>query len=962
MVKSIEALRRVSTAVKSAHVLIVGGGISGLTLANLLIHGNKNVKFRATIFESRPDCGSNQDSIGGGIGLWPPSQSVLRNIPNYESFIKEFAFLMPSPSYRDTKGRILARANEDFGDRFPVQCLNRDNLIKMLSAGLKDRDDVEFITAQKICEYERHDGQIIVNVAGDKSYKGDLLIACDGIHSKIRNCLMSELKLPPVVETDLGYTYFRADTKLPIGSKNKWWTASFETWGHSRSEKYGNHDIRFGYVPLKPPHAFWFMAIKTQPNHNYLSPISGVQLVDQSTKAFLIDLIRSWKPVHTDSGDTVVDYEELIKLTKNILRTDIAKIEGVETFPWTSRDNRVVLMGDAAHATAPNIAQGAGLCIEDAACLASKLNRVDYLQGVSEYERERKPRAKTVQTVADLIATVGQVKNPVLRMLRNGMMRTATNSMPWLQRRLFEYVVSFSLGGSTKSTSWQVPSLSIADDAPLSILGRVLPNIGLLDSHIKDFKTSSTGGSGFGVVTVEKPTSFAKIIGALSGFPSDMSQQPFYAEVINISKDEQRWRRVFGYNTPQQKTYSTTHSVYCGFNRQMYLSEGVGGFLNKAVRFIYNVQLQADHSLKYESQGMTLFDSFKIPLPMFLLPKSEWVEKPTASGWVFDGNISFPMVGTLLHYYGHFQIDKRDVVKNRRVLIAGGSGMIGQAVCLELIKKGYDVYCLSRSSNILINIEGINVRLLHEDWSDLINENTIILNLSGENPGAKRWTASVKSDIAESRFRVIDAIIRNIEKAGVKPLKYLQASAAGFYGDAGDKMLTEESESVVGSEPGTTFRVDVCKQIEERAKRANCNVVNLRIGHVLSNTGGLLPYCRLAGFFSAGRFGSGNQFVPFVHVSDVAKAIEFIANNNNIIDGAINITAPHSCTNSEMLNALRFVKWGPKIQLPASILKLLIGQSAVVLTDSERVQPKRLLDNGFEFNYDTITASLHGLQ
>ena len=681
---------------KSVHVLIVGGGISGLTLANLLIHDNKKVKFCITIFESQSYHGNHQESLGGGIGLWPPSQSVLKNIPNYQNFIEQFGYCMPS--YRDSKGRILARANEDFGDRFPVQCLNRDDLISLLSAGLKNRDNVEIITSQKISEYKRDSDQIIVTIDGNKLYKGDLLIACDGIHSKIRHCLMSELERPPVRETDLGYTYFRANTQIPVDSRHKWWSASFETWGSYTSKKYGNHEIRFGYVPLKPPTVFWFIAIKTQNNHRYLSPISSIQLVNEDTKKFLMDLVRSWKPIHTDSQDVVVDYEELINLTSKILRTDIAKIKGVEKFPWTSRDNRVVLMGDSAHATAPNIAQGAGLCIEDAACLAAKLNRVDYLQSIFEYEQERKPRAKTVQSAADLVASVGQVKNPLLRMLRNGIMRASTLFTPSLQRGIFEYLVSLSLGGSKKSAYWQVPQLS-TEAALSSLFGSVCPNVHLLDNHIKDFKTSSTGGNGLGVVTVEKPAFFGRIFGGLLGLPSDMSQQPFYAEVINLSKDEQCWRRIFGYKTPQQKTYSTTHSLYCGFNRQMYLSEGFGGFLNKAVRFIYKIKLESDKSLKYESEGITFFDLFKIPLPTFLLPKSEWIEKPTERGWEFDGKVSLPMIGTLLHYHGHFQIDTTDVVKNRRIIIAGGSGIIGKEACLELIKKGYDVYCLSRSSN-----------------------------------------------------------------------------------------------------------------------------------------------------------------------------------------------------------------------------------------------------------------------
>lgn len=315
-----------------------------------------------------------------------------------------------------------------------------------------------------------------------------------------------------------------------------------------------------------------------------------------------------------------------------------------------------------------------------------------------------------------------------------------------------------------------------------------------------------------------------------------------------------------------------------------------------------------------------------------------------------------------MHYYSHFQVKKPEIVKNRRVIIAGGSGMIGKEVCLEFIKKGYDVYCLSRSSRTQIGIDGVTVRLINEDWSDLIDRKTIILNLSGSNPGAKRWTSSVKSDIAESRFHIIDTIIHNIERAREKPIKYLQASAAGFYGNAGDTILTEDNGSVVGNEPGTKFRVDVCQKIEERANKANCNVVNLRIGHVLSNAGGLLPYYRFSGFFYVGRFGSGTQFVPFVHIKDVAKAIEFISNHDNLIDGAINIAAPKLCSNSEMLRKLRLFKWGPGVPLPESLLKLLIGESFVVLTDSERMLPKRLLESGFKFDYNSIDEALYGLQ
>lgn len=942
---------------RSAHLLIIGGGISGLTLANLIISANPKVKFHLTIFEQRSAQHSPMES--SGIALWPPSQFILKNIPQYQKTIEQIAYSMPLPSYRDSRGRILATASKTFNERFPVQCLNRADLLKMLSDGLENRAEVEFVRSEKINEYQRRSNKIIISARG-KLYEGDLVIACDGIHSKIRNCLMKELSLPPVHATALGYTYFRANAQL-VNEDPALWNTAFEVWGRSQSKKYGTNSLRFGYVPLKPPDVFWFIAIKTQKQHPFLSPINQTEWINEDTKQFLLALVKDWKPVPHRHKESLVDYERLIHASNKILRTDIAKIKGVEKFPWASLDKRIVLVGDAAHATAPNIAQGAGLSIEDAAYVAAHLNRVDYLNGLSNYEKDRKPRCIRVQRMADFIATVGQIKNPLLMTLRNIFMRTATTLSPVWQQRIFEYLVSFSLGGSKKSTYWQLPSDLIANPES-SLFGRIFPNFPVLQPHIKSFKTATGVRSGRGFVTLRKPSYLAKILELFLHFPQDMTQQDFYAQVVDLSNDIQVWKRIFGFKTSQQKTYTTTHSIYCDFKRQSYLSEGIGGVFNKVIQFLYKVEVLSDQSLNYRTEGITFFNLFKIPFPLFLLPQSNWVEKPTQEGWLFEGKISLPIIGSILHYYGDFKIDKQKVVKEKRVLVIGGTGMIGKALCLEFIRKGYEVYCLSRALKKQSNIEGVKIRLVNENWSDLIDKNTIIINLSGENPGFKRWSASFKLKIAQSRLRMIDIIAQNINRADEKPLKYLQASAAGYYGDAGDKILTEESASSMKNEAGTRFRVEVCKEIEEKANLINCNVVNLRLGHVLSNRGGLLPYLRLASLFGITRLGSGNQFIPFVHINDVAKAIEFIAEHDKIKEGPVNITAPTPCRNGELLSALSKLKWFGGFSIPAFILRLLIGQSSVVLTDSERVKPKRLLENGFTFDFKTIQDALAGLQ
>lgn len=941
---------------KVVEVLIVGGGISGLTLANLLINNDKKVIFNVTIFESRIYFDNNPDGIAGGIGIWPPGQSVLHNIPEYAHFIDKFGFYMPFPAYRDANGKILANPTDSFSKRFPVLCLNRDDLTSFLRAGLKN-SQVRFVNSA-VHKYERAGEKLLIKT-NDCLYEGDLLIACDGIHSKIRNCLQSELKRPAILETASGYTYFRANTTIPLDSTLKWWDQSFEIWGKTTSRKYGNYKIRFGYVPLKPPTVFWFIAIKTQKNHPFLSPVKKVQTIDQETAAYIRDLVKTWKPIYTPTGEEAVNYEILMNLTHEILRTDIEKIREATQFPWISQDKRVILMGDAAHAIAPNLAQGAGLCMEDAACLAARLNRVDYLEGLYGYEKERKSRIGKVSKGADWIAIFGQLENPLALSMRDGFMRTSRYLFPDLQHSIFEYLVSVSLGGSTKKIYWQPPRLFTGNNETASLFANIVPTGALLADCIRNFKISEKGGTGKGYITVKKYGFFANFFGIFKHFPAEMEKQPFFAEVINVSNKRQLWKRIFGFGTSKQKTVTTSISTFCDFKRNTYLSEGAGNVWDKCFRFLYTLRLKSDGTLHYESKDMSCFDLFKIPFSSFLLPKSSWSEKLMDQGWEFKGKISAPLLGTLLQYQGYFEPDKIEQVNNKRIIIAGGSGMIGTALCIVCIRKGYDVYCLSRSRDTVMPVEGVKVRCIDEDWSSLIDGNTIIINLGGSNPGKRRWTSTVKKTIKESRFRIIDTIIRNIEKAVEKPFKFLQASATGFYGNVAEEILTEKNVPPICGESGTVFRMEVCREIEQHAEKANCNVINLRMGHVLSNNGGFLPYLKLASFFRVKKMGSGQQYIPFVHINDVVNAIEFIASSDELNTGAINITSPNPCTNFQLLAVLN-PGWG--IIVPAFILKLLIGESFVIVTDSQRIMPERLLKAGFRFNYTTIQEALQGLQ
>jgi uncharacterized protein (TIGR01777 family) len=939
---------------KVLRVLIGGGGISGLTLANLLAQPNQYHKYHITLFEALPPEQAQKESIGGGIGLWPPSQAVLSQLPNYDDWLQQHAYLMPAPSYRTEAASPLAISQTDFEKRFPVYALNRDALRQMLLSHVEDHPSVNIIYNEKITTYQQAENEIQIKTSDGIVHKGDLLIACDGIHSPLRNSMLDKRSRPPVQATDLGYTYFRANTLIPPDSPLKWWSTAFETWGSCHSDEHGNHTLRFGYVPLKAPEVFWFIAIKTQSNHPYLSPIDRVQIIDQPTREFLKHLIQSWHPIHTNSNEPAVDYLQLLDLTEDILRTDIAKIQNVTSFSWCSKDNRVILLGDSAHATAPNIAQGAGLCIEDAAELVAALDRADYLSNLDSYEKSRKKRATTVQFFADSIATIGQLETPFASNTRNFLMQLASIYLPSLQGKIFDYAVSKSLGGNKHTPYWFLPNQLMFE--------RIFPDHQQLQPHIKQFKLSPSGGRGHGTVTVTKSNYFAKLLGKLITFPLEMENQPFYAEVTNEGLHLQRWKRVFGDKTPEQNSYETTHSTYCDSKQQLYLSEGIGGWFDKAFRFIYSIEHLADDSLKFQSQGMTLFDKFKLPLPSCLLPKSHWLETPTTNGWTFDGRISLPLIGELMHYKGDFHPEPIAQQVNKKLIIAGGSGMIGREVCLAFLRLGYDVYCLSRSTQSEIRLLGVKLRKVDQDWSDLIDENSVIINLAGSNPGAKRWSQSVKNDIANSRYTIIKNIKDNIARAQATPKIYLQASAVGIYGNGKDKVLTESSQPEFSPNPGTKFRIEVCQEIETQATEADCPVVNLRIGHVFSNAGGIYPHLKWGGYFNSRCFGDGQQYVPFIHIKDVVRAIVFVVDNEQLAANTINLTAPHTCTNQELLSELKLIKWLPSIAIPQSVLAYMIGESSVVLTDSERVKPEVLLSNGFEFDYPTIKAVITELK
>lgn len=289
-------------------------------------------------------------------------------------------------------------------------------------------------------------------------------------------------------------------------------------------------------------------------------------------------------------------------------------------------------------------------------------------------------------------------------------------------------------------------------------------------------------------------------------------------------------------------------------------------------------------------------------------------------------------------------------------LITGGTGFIGKYLIQHLTEKGNNITVLTRNKNkISRNIKAIsNVNEIKN--SDKID---VIINLAGA-PIAKRWSKAYKQELIDSRVNTTKDIISLIERLKDKPEVLISASAIGYYGSQGDKTLDENST------PVDEFTYQLCKKWESEALEAEKHGIRVcitRLGVVLGRNGGalkqMLPAFKLG---LGGRLGDGNQYFSWVHINDVVSAFSFLIENQNE-KGVYNLTAPHPVTNNDFTKALGKSIGRPTIfPMPAFIVKLLFGEMGeTLLLKGQRVLPKKLQKNGFQFQYPKIENALQDI-
>ena len=299
-----------------------------------------------------------------------------------------------------------------------------------------------------------------------------------------------------------------------------------------------------------------------------------------------------------------------------------------------------------------------------------------------------------------------------------------------------------------------------------------------------------------------------------------------------------------------------------------------------------------------------------------------------------------------------------------RVLITGGSGLIGRALAANLARDGNEVIILSRRPERIIGLPaGGSAKWWDghttERWSSLVDGTDAIINLAGENISSGRWTDECKRGILESRLNAGRAIVQAVETAAHKPCVAIQASGVGYYGPCGDEEVTEEVPS------GHDFLARVAVDWEASTaplEALDIRRVVIRTGVVLSTAGGALPRMLLPfRLFAGGRLGSGQQWFPWIHIADEVSAIRFLIESKTA-NGPFNLTAPVPLSNAEFNRLLGQRLRRPALMpVPGFTLRLLFGEMATVLLDGQRAIPRHLLQLGFTFRFSEASSALRAL-
>jgi len=290
-----------------------------------------------------------------------------------------------------------------------------------------------------------------------------------------------------------------------------------------------------------------------------------------------------------------------------------------------------------------------------------------------------------------------------------------------------------------------------------------------------------------------------------------------------------------------------------------------------------------------------------------------------------------------------------------KVAVTGASGLIGKPLVAHLRSLGHDVYRLVRRAAAEPDEISWNPESGFVDLEKLAGTDAVI-HLAGAGVGDKRWTAEYKKEILDSRVKGTNTIARAMASLDPKPAVLVSASAIGFYGDTGDRAVTETDPS------GHGFLADVVVAWEAAANPASdagIRVVHPRTGLVVASEGG--AWGRMFPLFKAGvggKLGSGKQYWSWISLRDEINALTYLMDNESMV-GPVNLTGPTPQTNAEITKVMGTVLGRPTLlAVPSIALKTVLGEFSVEVLGSARVLPAVLEQKGFQFLDTTVESAI----
>lgn len=358
------------------------------------------------------------------------------------------------------------------------------------------------------------------------------------------------------------------------------------------------------------------------------------------------------------------------------------------------------------------------------------------------------------------------------------------------------------------------------------------------------------------------------------------------------------------------------------------------------------------HDFEEKEESTVIHDTVEYRLPM------HWLSAPFAGGFVRK------KLKKMFAYRSSVSKNDIELIKEylpepKTIVVSGASGVVGSALIPYLQTQGHKVIRLVRNEKQLCIGDvcwNPNAGTIESEFENA----DVVIHLTGEPIGDRNWSNDKKLSIVDSRVKSTSLLAKTIANMSNPPKLLICASAIGFYGDRGDEVITEDSET------GKDFISHVCYHWEKaglKAEESGVRVVYLRIGVALTPSGGALAKLMLPYKLGLGSVpGSGEQYISWVGMDDVLYAVSHIMETDSL-SGPVNLTAPNPVKWIEFGDTLASVLGRPRfLKVPAWLIRGVYGQMGrEVLLSGSNVLPKKLLESGFRFRYPLLGDALKHL-